>query len=174
MKKMVIDTAHSEIGFKVKHLMISTVKGNFGNFNGEVDSNGNVNFSLDVSSINTNNTDRDNHLKSADFFDVENHPTVTFVSNGVDLQGETISGELTIKGITKTVEFKSEYNGKSVDPWGNTKHGFEISGTISRSDFGLTWNAALETGGVLVSELVSINLDIQLLEVVEQEEAQMA
>ena len=89
---MVIDTAHSEIGFKVKHLMISTVKGNFGNFNGEVDSNGNVNFSLDVSSINTNNTDRDNHLKSADFFDVENHPTVTFVSNGVDLQGDTISG----------------------------------------------------------------------------------
>lgn len=173
MKKMVIDAAHSEIGFRVKHLMISTVKGNFGNFSGELDSDGSVNFSLDVSSINTNNTDRDNHLKSADFFDVENHPVITFKSNSVNFNNSVIEGELTIKGLTKVVQLKSEYNGKGVDPWGNTKHGFEISGSINRSDFGLVWNATLETGGVLVSESVSINLDIQLLEVSEQR-AEMA
>ena len=174
MKKMVIDAAHSEIGFKVKHLMISTVKGNFETFQGEVNQDGEINVSLDVNSINTGNSDRDGHLKSGDFFDVENFSTITFTSKGFKPEMSTIVGDLTIKGVTKTVELKSDYNGKGVDPWGNTKHGFEIYGSINRTDFGLTWNAALETGGVLVSEMVTLNFDIQLLEVVEETQAEMA
>jgi polyisoprenoid-binding protein YceI len=167
MKRMTIDNSHSEIGFKVKHLMISTVKGNFNTFSGGVQEDGTVFVSMNVNSINTGNIDRDNHLKSADFFNVEEYPTINF--GGVMSEDmTTITGSITIKGITKEVTLNTEYNGMGIDPWGNTKHGWEITGTINRNDFGLTWNAPLETGGVLVSETVTLTMDIQMVEVVEE------
>jgi polyisoprenoid-binding protein YceI len=167
MKRMIIDNSHSEIGFKVMHLMISTVKGNFNTFSGGVQEDGTVFVSMNVNSINTGNVDRDNHLKSADFFNVDEYPTINF--GGVMSEDmTTITGSITIKGITKEVTLNTEYNGMGVDPWGNTKHGWEITGTINRSDFGLTWNAPLETGGVLVSETVTLTMDIQMVEVVEE------
>jgi polyisoprenoid-binding protein YceI len=169
MKKMIIDQAHSEIGFKVKHLMISTVKGNFRTFSGGVEEDGTVSLSMNVNSIDTGNNERDNHLKSADFFISMEYPTMDFTGKmGEDMN--TITGEITIKGVTKEVTLDVDYNGMSVDPWGNTKHGWEITGSINRSDFGLTWNAPLETGGVLVSEEVKLNLDVQMMEVVEEME----
>ena len=169
MKKMIIDQAHSEIGFKVKHLMISTVKGNFNTISGGVEENGSVSVSMNINSIDTGNVDRDNHLKSADFFNSEEFPTIDFAGK-MSEDMNTVTGEITIKGITKEVALDVDYNGMSVDPWGNTKHGWEISGSINRGDFGLTWNAPLETGGVLVSEEVKLNLDIQMMEVVEEME----
>jgi polyisoprenoid-binding protein YceI len=166
MKKMTIDNAHSEVGFKVKHLMISTVKGNFATYNGGIQEDGSVSVSMNVNSINTGNVDRDNHLKSADFFNSEEFPTINFSGN-ISEDMNTITGDITIKGITKEVTLNTEYNGMSVDPWGNTKHGWEITGTINRNDFGLVWNATLETGGVLVSEEVKLSMDIQMMEVQE-------
>lgn len=170
MKKMIIDNAHSEIGFKVRHLMISTVKGNFTTFSGGVDEEGNLNVSINVNSVNTGNADRDGHLKSADFFNTEEYPTIDFKATVSEMTTGTITGEITIKGITKEITLSSEYNGMSVDPWGYTKHGWEINGTINRSDFGLSWNAPLETGGVLVSDDVKLSIDVQMMEVVSQEE----
>jgi len=137
MKRMTIDSAHSEIGFKVKHLMISTVKGNFTTYGGGLQEDG----SLFVS--------------------------MTFAGK-MSEDMTTITGSVTIKGITKEIELNTDYNGMSVDPWGNTKHGWEITGRINRNDFGLTWNAPLETGGVLVSENVTLTMDIQMMEVVEE------
>lgn len=174
MKKMIIDNAHSEIGFTVKHLMISKVKGNFQTFNVGINENGEIEVSINVSSISTGNTDRDNHLKSEDFFDAEQYPTITFKSKSFNSENGTIVGELTIKDVTKEVILSSDYNGTSTDPWGNVKHGFEITGSINRNEFGLTWNAPLETGGVLVSDKVSLNIDVQMTEVVEQMETQSA
>ena len=168
MKRLTIDNAHSEIGFKVKHLMISTVKGNFTTFSGGIQEDGSVFVSMNVDSINTGNVDRDNHLKAADFFNSEEYPTIQF-DGKISEDMQTITGNITIKGITKEVVLNTEYNGMSVDPWGNTKHGWEITGSINRSDFGLTWNAPLETGGVLVSEEVKLSMDIQMMEVVEEE-----
>ena len=173
MKKMIIDQAHSEIGFKVKHLMISTVKGNIGTFSGGVDEDGTVNVSMNLNSINTGNLDRDNHLKSADFFNVEEYPVMTF-NGGMTEDMTSVVGEITIKGVTKQITLDVDYNGTSVDPWGNTKHGWEMTGSINRSDFGLTWNAPLETGGVLVSEEVKLNIDLQMMEVVEEMETMSA
>ncbi len=171
MKRMTIDSAHSEIGFKVKHLMISTVKGNFTTYGGGLQEDGSVFVSMNINSINTVNVDRDNHLKSAEFFNVEENPTITFAGK-MSEDMTTITGSVTIKGITKEIELNTEYNGMSVDPWGNTKHGWEITGRINRNDFGLTWNAPLETGGVLVSENVILTMDIQMMEVVEEMEPQ--
>jgi polyisoprenoid-binding protein YceI len=167
MKQLTIDSAHSEVGFKVKHLMISTVKGNFSTFGGGVQEDGSVFVSINTNSINTGNVDRDNHLKSADFFNVDENPTITFAGKMTE-DMKTVTGSITIKGITKEIELNTEYNGMSVDPWGNTKHGWEITGTINRNDFGLTWNAPLETGGVLLSENVTLTFDIQMSEMVEQ------
>ncbi len=168
--KMNIDASHSEVGFKVKHLMISAVKGSFttvmGTAEGELD-NLNISVTIDPTSINTNDENRDGHLKGADFFDVENFPSIDFVANNVNVNNGVITGEMTIKGITKEVTLALDYNGKGVDPWGNVKHGFEISGKINRTDFGLTWNAALEAGGVLVSEEVTLTIDVQAVEVAE-------
>ena len=168
--KMNIDASHSEVGFKVKHLMISTVKGSFttvmGTAEGELD-NLNISVTIDPTSINTNDDNRDGHLKGADFFDVENFPSIDFVANNVNVNNGAITGEMTIKGVTKEVTLALDYNGKGVDPWGNVKHGFEISGKINRNDFGLTWNSALESGGVLVSEEVTLTIDIQAVEVAE-------
>ena len=169
MKKMTIDSAHSEIGFKVKHLMISTVKGNFTTYSGAIQEDGTLSVSMNVGSVNTGNVDRDNHLKSADFFNSEEFPTIQF-GGKISEDMTTITGDITIKGITKEITLDTEYNGVSVDPWGNTKHGWEITGSINRNDFGLVWNAPLETGGVLVSEEVKLSMDIQMMEEVAEEE----
>ena len=169
MKKMTIDSAHSEIGFKVKHLMISTVKGNFTTYSGGIQEDGSIFVSTNTNSINTGNVDRDNHLKSADFFNSEEFPTIQF-NGDISEDLTTITGNITIKGVTKKITLNTEYNGVSVDPWGNTKHGWEITGSINRNDFGLVWNAPLETGGVLVSEEVKLTMDIQMMEEVAVEE----
>ena len=171
--KLVIDPTHSEIAFKVKHLMITNVKGNFSQFEASIFTTGDdfmtaeIDVTIDASSINTGNADRDAHLKSADFFDVENHAQINFVANtyeNVDGDGSyELWGDLTIKGITKRIKLDVEFGGVAKDPWGNEKAGFAINGKISRQDFGLTWNATLEAGGVLVSDEIKISCEIQLL-----------
>jgi polyisoprenoid-binding protein YceI len=167
MKKLILDASHSDVSFKVKHLMISTVKGNFGTVmgsaEGEMD-NMNLSVTIDTATINTNDEGRDGHLKGADFFDVEQYPSIDFVASGVNFHNGAITGDLTIKGVTKEVTLALDYNGEGKDPWGNVKHGFEISGKINRTDFGLTWNATLEAGGVLVSEEVTLSIDAQFVE----------
>lgn len=166
----VLDPTHSELTFKVKHLMISNVKGEFKDFSIEVDGDdifkSNVHVTIDASTINTNSGDRDNHLKSADFFDIENHKELTFKSisfKKTDDDEYELKGLLTIKGISKEVALEVEFGGISKDPWGNEKAGLSISGKINRKDWGLNWNAALETGGVLVSEEVKISGEIQFV-----------
>ncbi|WP_418179467.1 YceI family protein [Aliarcobacter lanthieri] len=160
-----VDSSHSNVEFKVKHLMISNVSGKFNNFNGKFEYDektkklksleGNVN----VSSINTDDEKRDAHLKSADFFDEINHPTLTFTLDKVDRN--YAYGKLTIRGITKDIKLNLEDNGTAIDPWGNTRVALALSGKINRKDFGLNWNKALETGGVLVDETVKIDVEIQ-------------
>ncbi len=165
-----LDAAHSEIGFQVRHLGISTVKGSFGTFDATIEVGGSDLSSLsaaatiDVATIATRNDDRDNHLRSADFFDAENHPQITFKSTSVLSKGDgafVMNGDLTIRGVTKPVELKGEFLGGAKDPWGNEKIGFEASGKINRTDYGLNWNAVLEAGGLLVAEEVKIVLEIQ-------------
>lgn len=168
MSKFTIDPDHSEVGFKVKHLMISTVRGNFNEFSGTMEGeldDLNVTFILMTSSINTNNDGRDEHLKSQDFFDSKMYPTIQFNATNVNVNNKKIIGDLTIKGITKEVTLDLEYNGSNVDPWGNEKHGFDVSGKINRNDFGLVWNSVLEGGGVLVGENVDLIINLQLLKV---------
>jgi polyisoprenoid-binding protein YceI len=159
-----LDPAHSEITFKVKHMMISNVKGSFKDFTAEMSSSDD-NFNtveakadIDVNSIYTNSADRDNHLKSADFFDAETSPKIHFEANS--LNGD-VEGFMTIKGIKKPIKLEVDFGGVQVDPWGNTKAGFTFEGKISRKDFGLNWNAALEAGGVMVGDEVKINGDLQ-------------
>lgn len=172
LTKWAIDPTHSEIGFKIKHLVLTNVYGRFETFEGsaESDENGeniqNITFTADVASISTANSDRDNHLKSPDFFDAEQYPKISFSS--VELQwtegnNYNLLGDLTIRDTTKRVTLSTEYNGTMVSPWGDTKMGFSITGKINRVDFGLTWNSALETGGVLVGEDVNFNIEIQLV-----------
>lgn len=171
--KWVLDAAHSEIGFKVKHLMITNVKGEFKTFEASIYTTGDdfmsaeIDFWMDPASVDTRNADRDNHLKSADFFDVENHKQINFVANtyeAVDNDGSyELYGDLTIKGITHRVKLDVEFGGVVTDPWGNKKAGFTINGKINRKDFGLVWNVPLEGGGILVSEDVSISCSVQLM-----------
>ena len=161
-----LDTTHSEITFKVRHMMISNVKGAFNTFTAEVEAeddtfkNAKVSATINVDSIDTNNADRDTHLKSADFFNVEQNPTITFESDSL---ADDVTGHLTINGVTKPVQLEVEFGGINQDPWGNTKAGFTFEGKIKRSDFGLNWNAALETGGVLVSDEVKISGELQFV-----------
>jgi len=169
--KWALDPTHSEINFKVKHLMISTVTGAIGKFDATLESenedfsNAKISFTADLNSINTNNEQRDGHLKSPDFFDTEKFPQMTFISDSVSKNSDAlvVKGNLTIKGITKPIELKAELGGIGKDPWGNTKAGFSFDTKINREDFGLTWNAALESGGVLVSNDVKILGEIQLV-----------
>jgi polyisoprenoid-binding protein YceI len=170
--KWVLDPTHSEILFKVKHLMITNVKGEFRKFNASLTSDGSnfskaaVSVTIDADSVFTNEENRDNHLKGADFFDVENNKEITFVGTSFDKIDEdnfTLKGMLTIKGVSKEISLDVEIGGINKDPWGNEKAGFAISGKINRKDFGLNWNAALETGGVLVSEEVKINAEVQFV-----------
>lgn len=162
-----IDATHSEINFKVKHMMISTVTGSFEKFDGKVEAsnddfkNGNFSFSAEIDSVNTNNKDRDNHLKSDEFFGAEKNPKLTFKSKSFD--GNKMIGDLTIKGVTKEVELETEYNGTAVDPYGQTKAGFEFEGQINRKDFGLTWNAVTEAGSVVVSDKVRLLASLQFV-----------
>ena len=167
-----IDPTHSEVGFKVKHMMFTNVSGKFNLIDAEIVNEEEkfetsaITFSAEVNSINTGNDDRDNHLRSADFFDVEKFGKLTFKSTGVTKVNEgeyKISGDLTIKEVTKNITLDAEYSGQMKDPWGNTKIGLSLNGKINRKDFGLTWNAALETGGVLVGEDIKLNAEVQFV-----------
>lgn len=161
-----LDQAHSEINFKVRHMMIANVKGEFKNFNVDLESeddnfnNVKVHAVIETDSVNTNNTDRDNHLRSAEFFNAAEHPQITFDSTSLN---DDVVGNLTINGITKPITLEVDFGGINVDPWGQTKAGFSFEGKIKRSDFGLNWNAALEAGGVMVSEEVKISGDLQFI-----------
>jgi polyisoprenoid-binding protein YceI len=169
--KWVYDPAHTEISFKVKHLMIVHVKGSFKEFDMEVTTDGDdftsaqIGFSMKAASIDTGDAGRDGHLRSADFFDADNNPLITFTSsslkrvNGDDFE---LTGDLTIRGVTKTVKLGAEFGGVQKDPWGNIKAGFTLTGKIQRKEFGLLWNAALESGGVLVGDEVKILCEVEL------------
>lgn len=170
--KWSVDPTHSEVQFKVKHLVISTVTGFFKKFNGTVESQdeqdfdgAKVNFSIESASVDTNQTDRDNHLKSADFFSAEEYPTIEFSNGKLEKTGDNeyvLSGPLTIRGNTKDVKLDVEFGGIMTDPWGNTKAGFEVNGKINRKDFGLAWNTITESGGMLVGEEVKLHFNIQI------------
>ena len=163
-----IDPAHSEIGFTARHAMVTKVRGTFDTFTGTATSGKNlegaaISVDIDAASINTRNEGRDGHVKSADFFDVENFPKITFTSTSVTAKGDDeleVTGELTIKDVTKTVTIDFEFEGEVVDSFGATRAGFEGELEINRTDFGLTWNAPLKTDGVLVSEKIKLNFDI--------------
>ena len=163
----VIDPAHSEFTFKVKHMMISTVSGHFEKFDTNVEANENdftnadINVEVDINSINTNNKDRDNHLKSNDFFNAEKYPVLKFKSKKFD--GEKLTGDLTIRDVTKEVTLDTEFNGIAVDPYGQTKAGFELSGEINRKDFGLMWDVVTEAGNVVVSNKIKLAINVQLV-----------
>lgn len=168
-----IDPTHSEIQFKVKHLVISTVTGNFKSFNGALETEGDsfenasVSFEADIDSITTNNEDRDNHLKSDDFFNAEQFPKLTFESTSFTSTGDNtyeLTGNLTIRDITKEVTLNVEHGGTVDDPYGQTKAGFEISGSINRKEFGLKWSAVTEAGSVVVGDEVKLQLNVQVVE----------
>jgi polyisoprenoid-binding protein YceI len=164
-----IDPMHSEVQFKVKHLVISTVTGQFTSFTGRIESEtedfdgATASFEADIDSISTNNSDRDGHLKSPDFFDAANHPKLTFHGNLHKRSSDEyeLKGTITIRGNAHPISLKAEYGGTVVDPYGNTKAGFELSGKINRKDFGLTWSATTEAGGIVVSDEVKLVLSVQ-------------
>ncbi|MDQ8160508.1 MAG: YceI family protein [Gemmatimonadota bacterium] len=161
------DPAHSQVQFSVKHLGISTVRGTFQQFSGTLDETGgtatSVQVSIDMASLHTGNEQRDGHLKSPDFFDVAAHPTATFALTSFERAGDAVSarGDLTIKGVTKPVTLTGEIGGPAKDPWGNQKVSAELETTISRKEWGLVWNVALEAGGVLVSDDAKLRIDVQ-------------
>ena len=170
--KWVLEPTHSELHFKIRHLMISNVTGSFSKFEGNVETEGDdlatakINFSVDADSISTNNEQRDGHLKSGDFFDVANHPKMTFESTSmtkVDDESYKLHGNFTMHGVTKPVVLNVEFGGIAKDPWGNTKAGFGVEGKINRKDFGLEWNAPTEAGGLLVGEEVKISANVQFV-----------
>jgi polyisoprenoid-binding protein YceI len=167
-----IDAAHSEITFKIKHLMITNVNGRFTKFEGKMvtenDSfeNADIDFEADIDSINTNNEQRDGHLRTGDFFDAAQYPKLTFKSTSFEKQSDEIyklNGNLTLHGVTKPITMSAEFGGASTDFYGNAKIGFELTGSLKRKDYGLEWNAALETGGVALSDEVKLMLDIQMI-----------
>lgn len=167
-----IDAAHSEISFKVKHLMISTVTGKFDKFDATVIAenedftDASISFEADVNSINTGNEQRDGHLKGEDFFAADQFPKITFVSNKIEKKGEgeyAVAGDFTVRGVTKPVTLNVEHAGTVVDPYGQTKAGFEATGKINRKDFGLNWSAVTEAGGIVVSDEVKLILNVQLI-----------
>lgn len=166
-----IDAAHSEITFKVKHLMITTVTGHFTKFDATLEAekedftDAKVTFEADVDSITTNNEQRDGHLKSEDFFAAEKFPKLTFTSTAFEKDGGDyiLKGDLTLRGVTKPIELSVEYGGTATDPWGQVKAGFEATGKINRKDFGLSWGAVTEAGGVVVSDEVKLNLNVQFI-----------
>lgn len=167
-----LDPSHSEVTFKVKHMMITNVSGSFKEFSVDATTDGedftkpDISFTAKTASVDTASEQRDGHLKSGDFFDAEKFPEITFKATSYEKKSDNdylLKGDLTIKDVTKNISLDVEYGGIQKDPWGNLKAGFTISGKINRKDFGLTWNAALETGGVMVSEEVKVNCEIQLI-----------
>lgn len=175
-----IDTAHSEIQFSVRHMMISKVRGQFQSFSGVINFdeespvNTTVEISIDAASINTRNEQRDGHLKSPDFLNVESFPAITFVSKRVeqdDSHNGRLIGDLTIRDVTREVVLDVEYAGQAKSPWGSISAGFTASTKIDRKEFGLEWNQALETGGVLVGDDVNIDIEVELVQVAEEEAA---
>lgn len=171
LTKWAIDPTHSEVQFKVKHLVITTVTGSFGKFSGEIIANENFTelkggIEIEASSISTNNEQRDEHLKSADFFDVANNANLNFEITGlqnIDGSEFELLGDLTIRGVKKPIKLSVNYDGTATDPWGNVKAGFEVTGKINRHDFGLTWSVITEAGGALVSDEVKLQANIQLV-----------
>ena len=170
--KWILDQTHSELGFKIKHLMISSVSGSLKSFQAEVETQGEdfttaqINLSADMDSISTNNDQRDAHLRNSDFFEVEKYPALKFTSTKLEkIDGETFSlfGDLTLKGVTRPVKLNVEFNGVTKDPWGGERAGFVVTGKINRSDWGVNFNGVLETGGVMLSEEVRIFSEIQLV-----------
>ncbi len=170
-----IDASHSEIQFKAKHLMITNVTGSFGAFDATVETQGEdftdavIKFSAEVNSVSTGSEQRDQHLKSADFFDAGNFPKLEFISSSFrKVEGNTyeLKGNLSIKGVSNEVSFKVEFGGLMKDPWGNIKAGFTLNGSINRKDWGLNWNAALESGGLLVSEEIKLFAEVQFAKAV--------
>lgn len=170
--KWVLDPTHSQLGFKIKHLMITNVSGSFKNFQAEVEtketdfSTAQINLTAEMESISTNNEQRDAHLRASDFFEVEKYPELKFISTKIERTDSDIFslyGDLTLKGITKPVKLHVEYNGVAKDPWGGERAGFVITGKINRSDWGVNFNGVLETGGVMLSEEVKISGEIQLV-----------
>ena len=162
-----VDTAHSEIEFKVKHMMISTVTGSFSDFDASIEAaddsfkNAKFRFSAKIDSISTKNKDRETHLKSDDFFNAEKFPKLTFESKSFD--GEKMVGDMTIRDVTKEITLDVDFNGIAVDPYGQTKAGFEATGTINRKDFNLNWNAVTEAGSIVVSDKVRLIANLQFI-----------
>lgn len=164
-----IDLSHSYAGFSVRHLVITNVKGNFASFSGEItfDENDTIkssaNVIIDIASINTSNADRDKHLRSADFFDVEKYPEMTFVSTGVEKDGDDmiLNGRLTMHGVTKDISIPFEFLGKVTDPWGKERIAFEGETKLSRKEYGMTWSKTIETGGLIVGDEIKIELQIE-------------
>lgn len=167
-----LDPAHSEIQFKIKHLMISTVSGQFNEFKATVETEGDdftkskIHFEAPVSSISTNNEQRDAHLRTGDFFDAENHPAIIFDSEKMEKTGEDeykLYGTLTIRGVSKKTVLNAEFGGIAKDPWGNTRTGFSVTGKINRFDFGISFGTVSETGGLLLGDEVKINANVQFV-----------
>lgn len=164
----VVDTSHANIGFVARHMMVAKVRGRFTNVSGTVTIaedplQSKVEATADIASLTTGDAKRDEHLRSTDFFDAANHPTMTLVSTGVEARGKSyvLHTDLTIKGITRPVDFDLEFEGVGSDPWGGTRAGFSAQADVNRKDWGLEWNMALETGGVLVSDKVKIELEVE-------------
>ncbi|MCG3089870.1 YceI family protein [Sporosarcina cyprini] len=172
MANWTVDNSHSSIGFSVKHMMVSKVKGVFEDYSATVTADdltdlttASITFDIQTASINTKSEDRDNHLRSADFFNVEEYPAISFQSTNIVKEDDDeykVTGDLTIKDVTKPVTFEVEYNGKGTNPWGVEVYGFEAETKLNREEFGLTWNAALETGGVLVGKDIKITIDLEV------------
>jgi polyisoprenoid-binding protein YceI len=171
--KYIIDPLHSDVAFRIKHLMISNVNGIFGKFDATMESESEdfegakIWFQADVNTISTNITDRDNHLKGADFFDADNFPYITFESSKVEKINDeyTVIGELTIKGVSREITLKGNYNGNDVDAYGQTKYGFELDGSINRKDWGLTFNLEGGKGSLLIGDEVKLMINIQMMKV---------
>lgn len=170
ISKWTVDKAHSGIDFSIKHMMISTVKGSFNNFDAVIEADpqdlttANIEFTVDISSIDTRNSDRDAHLKSADLFEVEKYPNITFKATKIVKTDENeydVTGDVSMHGITRPETFKVTFEGQGKDPWGNEKVGFSAEGKLKRSDYGITYNAVLETGGVLIGDQVKVFIEIQ-------------
>ena len=178
--KWALDAAHSEIQFKVRHLMVSWATGSFKQFNAEVETNGDdftsakIRFTAEVDSINTNNEQRDTHLKNADFFDAENHPQIIFVGDKlekIDEENYKLHGTLTLRGTNKKVTLNVEFGGVMKDPWGNTRTGFTVTGKINRKDFGVSFGAVTETGGLVLADDVTINANAEFVKELELQPA---
>ena len=168
-----LDPAHSSAEFAVKHLMVSTVTGRFKKLSGRFDldesnpENSRIDADIDAASVDTGIADRDNHLRSPDFFDVTNHPTMTFRSRSIEIESEDrarLLGELTIRGVTRPVSLDVTFDGEIKDPWGNRRRGFTAEGVLYRKDFGMTWNQILDAGGVLVGDKVKVTLNVEAVE----------